>query len=142
MQNGVMIAFLPTSGEWCKQPLPHLTLAYAGTIEDISLTSFNDLAKDALTVARQTGPLMLKVLGIEVFGDEEKVDVLRLEETPQLLAARELVEHWNVSEYDFAPHCTIGPEGSAEGYIPTRLFFQELIVTWGHRELRFRLGDY
>lgn len=140
--DGVMIAFVPTDGSWCKQPLPHLTLVYAGSLIDLPLSAFNELAKDAISVARTTRPFSLDVLGVEVFGEEEKVDVLRFQSTPQLELARRLVEKWNASEHPFSPHCTIGPEGSAEGNLPTRLWFEQIIVAWGNRLLRFSLGDY
>jgi hypothetical protein len=54
VSDGVMLAFLPTDTSWCQQPLPHMTLVYAGTIADLPMSAFNDLAKDAITVARQT----------------------------------------------------------------------------------------
>lgn len=138
-----MLAFIPTDGSWCQQPLPHLTLVYGGTIEDLEPPVFNELAKDAITVARQTSPFSLDVTGVEVFGeDDEKVDVLTLQPTPPLLAARQLVEKWDVSQHPFSPHCTIGPEGSAEGVLPTRLYFDRILVGWGNRDLSFPLGGY
>lgn len=134
-----MIAFLPVDGSWCKQPLPHLTLVYAGSMIDLPITAFNDLAKDAITVSRTMRPFSLDVLGVEVFGEEEKVDVLRLSETPRLQTARRLVEKWNASEHPFNPHCTVGPEGSAEGNLPTVLYFNQIAVAWGNRVLNFQL---
>lgn len=139
--DGVMIAFVPMNTEWARQPDPHLTLVYCGTIEDLPLTAFNEIAKDALTVARLTSPFSLDVTGVEVFGDELKVDVLKLQTTSHLETARRLVDHWNESEHPFEPHCTIGPEGSAEGQLPTRLYFSEIMVAWGSRHLKFRLGN-
>lgn len=142
MNNGVMLAFLPTDGGWCKQPLPHMTLVYAGTIDDVSYTAFGDLCKDALSVARVLRrPFPLSVTSVEIFGNEQKVDVLKLEPTPELLLARKLVEYWNASEYPFTPHSTIGPEGSAEGELPTQLYFDRILATWGPRNLTFRLGN-
>lgn len=143
MSTGVMLAFLPTDGSWCQQPLPHLTLVYCGTIEELPITSFNELAKDAITVALQTNPFSLDVTGIEVFGEnDEKVDVLTLKAIPPLLTARHLVEGWNASQHPFNPHCTIGPEGSAQGILPTRLYFDRILVGWGNRSLIFPLGGY
>lgn len=143
MSDGVMIAFLPTDGSWCKQPLPHMTLVYAGAIEDHEYTAFNALAKDAITIANMMMPFELPVKGIEVFGDEDRVDVLSLGTTPELLKARDLVEHWNRSEFkEFKPHCTIGVLGSARGLLPTRLFFDRIIVSFGNENMEFRLGGY
>lgn len=143
MSTSVMIAFLPTQTDWCKQDLPHLTLVFCGQIVDLPLTALNAIAKDAATVARTTKPFSLDVTGVEVFGDEEKVDVLTFYSTPQLDLARTMVEKWNASQYkEFKPHATIGPEGSADGIIPTRLYFEQLLVAWGNRHLIFPLGSY
>jgi 2'-5' RNA ligase len=142
MNTGVMLAFLPTNGDWCRQPLPHMTLVYAGTIDDVSYTAFGDLCKDALTVARMLRRgFLLDVTGVEQFGDEQRVDVLKLQETPELLTARKIVEYWNASEHPFNAHATIGPEGSAEGELPTQLYFDRILASWGPKNLTFRLGS-
>lgn len=143
MQDGVMLAFLPTSTSWCKQELPHMTLVYAGTLDDVSYAAFGDLAKDALSVARlMRRPFELDVLGIEQFGDEgQKVDVLRLSSNSAIDMARRHVQMWNASEKPFNPHATIGPEGSAEGDIPTKLYFDRIAAVWGPKKLFFRLGS-
>lgn len=143
MSDGIMIAYIPAGDtSWCKQPLPHMTLVYAGTLMDRDPTSFNRIAKDAISAARVTPSFALDVVGVEVFGDDEKVDVLRLESNSKLNSARRVVEHWSMSEHPFNPHCTIGPEGSAEGILPTRLYFDQILVAWGNRKLSFRLGEY
>ncbi len=98
--DSVMIALLPATDEWCKIDLPHLTLVYAGKKDALKPTAFNELAKDAASLAMLSGPLFLKVLGKEVFGDsDDKVDVFRLKPTPELLAMRRVVERWNASEH-------------------------------------------
>lgn len=139
--DGIMIAYLPTDGSWCKQPLPHMTLVYAGSLRDHDYSAFNSLAKDAIAVTRVTPPFSLDVTNIEVFGDgEEQVEVLRLSSTPELLRARELVEHWNASEYkQFKPHATVGRLGSARGHLPTKLHFDRIMVAFGNEEMIFRL---
>ena len=144
MNNGCMIALLPTHGGWCKQPLPHMTLVYCGTIDDVSYAQFGDIAKDAIAVARLLRrPFSLEVLGLEQFGDEgERVDVLKLGETSQIAVARRHVQMWNASEKPFTPHATIGPEGSAEGVIPTELTFDRVAAVWGPKKLEFYLGNY
>lgn len=142
MSTGVMIAFLPTYGEWCRQELPHLTLVFCGDIAEIPFTAFNDMAKDAAFIARTTRPFSLEVKGVEVFGDEDPVDVLTLQATAPLLLARKYVESWNKSEHPFNPHATIGPQGSAEGLLPTVLHFDQILVAWGNRHIKFPLGSY
>lgn len=148
MNDGVMLAFVPAGGEeWCKQPDPHMTLVYAGIIDDVSYAAFGDLAKDALTVARiLRRPFALDVEGIEQFGgndDGPRVDVLKLRSIPELEAARRYVQQWNASQHPFTPHATIGPEGSAEGVLPTKLYFDRIEAVWGPKKLIFRLGsDY
>jgi 2'-5' RNA ligase len=145
MNDGVMIAFLPAGDtSWCKQDLPHLTLVYAGKMADLAPTSFNQIAKDAITVARTTKPFSLDVIGVEVFGEGfDQVDVLRMQTTQALETARQLVATWNGSEYtQFAPHVTVGPPGSARGYLPVRIPFDRLIVTWGDEQMGFPLSSY
>lgn len=143
MSDGIMIAYLPTDGGWCKQPLPHLTLVYAGTVQDHDYSDFNALAKDAITVANSTGGFTLDVTGVEVYGDEEKVDVLTLSSTPELIRARQIVEHWNASEHkEFKPHATVGPVGSARGVLPTQLYFDRVMVAFGNEEMIFRMTGF
>lgn len=157
MDGHAMIAFLPHNGSWCKQDLPHMTLVYAGKTEGRPESDFNALAKDAISAARITGSFRLQVEGVEVFGDDEKVDVLTFTPTPQLLVARKRVEEWNASEFkDFKPHATIGPEGSAaemfKGYqdpfetslrdgLPLSIYFNRIGAFWGERSLIFNLID-
>lgn len=138
--NSVMIALLPTSSDWCRIELPHMTLVYAGEIgEDLTPSDFNALAKDAASIAQLSAPIFLKVSGVEEFGDTDKVDVLRLSATPELLAMRSLVEHWDASEYPFNPHATIGPAGSFLEFPPMYLSFDRIMVGWGEEQLVFWL---
>jgi len=116
-----------------------MTLVYCGTTEQVALAAFNSLAKDAITAGRVSGALFLDVIGVEEFGRDEKVDVLRLSEPPRLTAARELVNDWDVSEHPFSPHATIGPAGSARGELPTHLYFDRIYVAWGGESMTFRL---
>lgn len=142
MSSGAMIAFLPVNTDWCKQDLPHMTLVYGGDIVDLPAMAFNDMAKDGITIARMLKPFALEVTGVEVFGDEPKVDVLTLEMTPDVRMARNYVKSWDKSEHGFNPHATIGPEGSADGILPSKLYFEEVLVAWGDRHLKFALGRY
>lgn len=129
--QSVMIALLPTTSDWCHIELPHMTLVYAGETTDLTPTDHNELGKDVLDLSREYSPISLDVIGIDVFGDEEPVDVLRLRETPELLTMRSKVERWNASEYPFNPHVTVGPFGSLEGNIPNVLVFDRVLLGWG-----------
>lgn len=140
--EGVMIAFLPTTSEWCKQELPHMTLVYAGTTNDLSPTDFNNLAKDACTVATLASPFYLRVVAMEQFGEPGSlVDAFRLQTTPDLLAMRRIVENWNQSQHPFNPHVTIGPVGSGNmlEVKPQVIAFNRLYVGWGSEGLTFNL---
>lgn len=144
MSDGVMIAYLPMDESWCRQDLPHMTLVYAGSVNDLKPTDYNALCKDALMVAKAGRGPTLDVTGVEVFGEgDEAVDVLELYPTPALLVARRLVEKWNGSQYkDFRPHATIGPVGSADllSRIPTRITFPRLGVFFGDKKMVFDLS--
>jgi len=165
MNDDVMIAFLPEDGSWCKQDLPHMTLVYCGLIENLQPSDLNAMGKDAISAARITGPFSLPVTSVEEFGESEKVDVLVLYPTPQLLLARNVVEHWNKSEFtDFKPHATIGPAGSAfsdnvpyynnmdmnesryqmmkRSTLPDRLYFNRIAVCWGDKKLIFNTNSF
>lgn len=156
MSDNAMIAFLPSDGSWCKQDFPHMTLAYVGPITDRADSDFSAMAKDAVSAARITGSFSLNVMGVEEWGEIERVDVLTLYPTPQLLLARNLVEKWDTGEFpEYKPHATIGPAGSAasmnenSGYrqqyrasaLPNRLHFNRIAATWGDKRLIFDMSD-
>lgn len=152
----MMIAFLPVDGSWCKQDFPHMTLSWGGPIEGKAESDFNAMAKDALSAARTTGSFNLDVTGVEEWGEDEKVDVLTLYPTPQLLVARRMVEKWDAGNFpEYKPHATIGPAGSAaaivestpvysQGYrrqaLPTKLHFNKIAACWGNRRLIFDIS--
>lgn len=142
--QGVMIALLPVSSEWCEIELPHMTLVYAGTTDKLSLSDHNSLAKDAAMMAQVCRPFALAVTHIDVFGgeDEPKVDVLRFRPTPELIAMRRMVDRWNASQYPFKPHSTIGPEkfGRDVRDFPRIVGFDRLIVGWGEDYMTFWLN--
>lgn len=166
MENETLIAYLPEDGSWCKQEFPHMTLAYGGTLDTMQQTDLNTMAKDAITAARVTGPFTLPVTSVEEWGNGEKVDVLVLYPTPQLLVARNLVKHWEKSEFkEFKPHATIGPAGSAfidtvpyydrdmevsesryqtmkRSTLPDRLYFNRIAVCWGDKKLVFNTNSF
>lgn len=143
MSDSAMIALLPMTDDWCKIDLPHMTLVYAGKLDDLNASEFNEMAKDASSLASICRPLYLKVKGTEVLGkgDEENplVDALILQPTQELLAMRRAVDHWNASEFPFKPHCTIGPTGLPVENRPYSLAFDRIMVAWGDDQLTFRL---
>lgn len=137
--EGTMIALLPTTTDWCKQDLPHMTLVYAGLISEHKPTAFNELAKDAASIALLSSPLILQVVGVDVFGEEEKVNVLKLQPSSEVLAMRRVVEHWNASQFPFRPHVTIGPYMLGVDIIPHSIIFDRIYVGWGDENLTFWL---
>lgn len=139
--DGVMIAFLPTNSEWSTLELPHLTLVYAGSKEDLGASDFSALVKDAAALALLTHPFSLQVLGVEMFGDTEPVKVLRFRATPELMAARRYVDGWNKSEFPFKPHSTIGPASNFVDMIPRMVRFDKLCVAWGPEVITFGLNS-
>ena len=141
MNDGVMIAFLPANAPWVRQDLPHMTLVFCGKMDDHSPADFNTLGKDALSVARIMGSFSLQATDVGELGEGiDRVDVLNLYPTPQLLVARKLVKNWDASGFpEFKPHVTIGPVGSGVGNFPTTVFFEEIAVVWGDKILKFSL---
>jgi 2'-5' RNA ligase len=139
-----MVALLPTTSDWCKGKLPHCTIVYLGDVSERSPAEFNDLGKLASSVSTVTPPLSVKVIETEVLGDEERVNTLRLEPSSQLKAVRHFFEMWDVSEFMFRPHCTIGPAYDAvPDFLPMHLTFDRIMVAWGDDALTFWLkGSY
>lgn len=138
--EGVMIAFLPMTTDWCKIELPHMTLVYAGKKSDLKPTDFNNLAKDAASLASLATPFYLRVVAKEVFGDPgQQVDAFRLQPTTELWAMRRMVEGWNKSQHPFNPHVTIGPIGSMIDMVPRAIGFNRVFVGWGDESLTFNL---
>lgn len=161
MSDRTVIAFLPEDGSWCKQDFPHMTLVYGGSVSDMQDSDLNVMAKDAISAARITGPFSLPVTSVDQMGEgEDEVDVLTLYPTPQLLLARNVVEHWDKSEFkEFKPHATIGPVGSAfvdqvnynntvnstyyrRQSLPDRLYFDRIAVCWGDKKLVFNTNSF
>lgn len=158
IKKSAMIALLPQSCEWCKIEPAHMTIVSLGEIENLKPSVFNDIAKDAASVGMLSNTIMAKVMGVEVFGDEEKVDVLRIESTPEIQAIRRMLEPWDTSEFPFRPHVTIGPEGTAKNWswnqmgettwnsqstpMPMYLVFDKIMVRWGEDAMTFWLRKF
>lgn len=138
-----------------------MTFIYAGKASELPQADFNTMAKDAISAARWTGSFGLQIQGVEQMGPvDDRVDVLTLHPTPQLLVARKIVEKWDDGQFPvYIPHATIGPEGSAAQSIdpyadpyrkmgssfsglPMSLFFTRIAVCWGDRKLIFNLNDF
>jgi 2'-5' RNA ligase len=140
--EGVMIALLPVVSDWCKIELPHMTLVYCGKVSELKPLVFNELCKDASSLASISKPLTLRTTGVEVFGggEDEKVDVIRLQLTPELIGMRRFVHKWNASQYmEYKPHCTVGPQGSAYGEVPSYIAFDRVAVQWGEDLISFNM---
>ncbi len=138
-QESVMVALFPTTSDWCHIELPHLTLIYAGEIPDLPLSLKNTLAKSSLMMALACKSLTLEVLDLELFGEDENIEVLTFTTSPQLLAMRDILDEWDGSEYPFRPHVTVGPIGSFSGKIPETISFDKIAVCWGKEILEFKL---
>lgn len=134
--QSVMVALLPTTDYWCRIELPHVTLVYAGEIPDLKPTARNELAKETVAIALDSKPMTVPIISTEIFGEEDLVDVLRLELTPELKAMRNRLESWNASQYkDFKPHATIGPVGGRLDNLPARLTFDRILFSWGDHQM-------
>jgi 2'-5' RNA ligase len=140
--ESVMVALLPTTSEWCRIELPHLTLVYAGQISDLPPSTHNELAKAAVLLSKVSPVITLDVLGSDIFGEEDLVDVLILRPTEWLIAMRSAVEYWNASEHkEFKPHVTVGPMGSLPDYIPNTITFNRILVSWGTDQMTYPLNE-
>lgn len=140
-KDSVMLALLPINSDWSRIELPHMTLVYAGLIQDLPATARNELAKDAASIAMFSRTLTLRVLGVQVFGDVDKVDVLKFQTTPELQDMRRTVEHWNASQFSFNPHATIGSTGMSISNVPGWVAFNRIMLGWGKEQMVFWFRD-
>lgn len=141
VSGSVMIALLPISSDWSTIKVPHMTLVYAGEVEDLQPGVQNELAKDACSLSMLSAPVSLRVDGVKVFGDDDDaVDVFTLVPNDEVRAMRRFVERWNKSEHDFNPHVTIGRAGTfVTQEQPRYITFDRITVGWGEDYLTFRL---
>lgn len=138
--DAVMVALLPTTTNWCRIDLPHLTLSYPGKVQDLMATLQNELIKGALRCSIDFAPFSLAVLSVEEFGVVDKVDVLLLNTSPELQQMYELFKEWDISDHSFNPHCTVGPKGAIVGLtVPEILVFDRICVEWGEAHTVFKL---
>jgi 2'-5' RNA ligase len=149
-ETSVIVALLPTDDSWCKIEPAHMTMIYVGETTDLQVNRFNELAKDVASIAMLTNPVMAKVMGPDVMGDDELVDVFKISPTPEILAIRRMLEEWDNGEFpDFDPHVTIGPQGSyspdwssVNPAYPMYLQFDRISLFWGKERLTFWLKKY
>jgi len=139
--DSVMVALLPTESYWSLLDYPHLTLVFAGKVDDQPPYVHNELLKIANVIANYNSPFYAKVVGTDVFGeDESRVDVILIESSPRLLLMRTVLEDYNQSEHtEFKPHCTIGPVGSKKNNIPQFIKFNQIAVSWGNKRTGYQL---
>lgn len=135
--DSVMVALLPMSSEWTKVRIPHLTLVYAGEIKNLKPTVFNELAKDACSIAQMSSPITIPVRGLELFGEANDVKVLTVRPTPELWAMRRMVERWNASDHPYNPHVTVGDRTTVINEIPSYIAFDRIVVGWGEDYITF-----
>lgn len=142
-QDSAMVALLPQTDEWCKFDLAHTTLIYLGLIKDLAPIVKEELIKIVSSIAILTNPFPVKIIGQEVFGDTEKVEVFRLVNTSELSSLRTLLNSWDDSEFpNFRPHATIGPEGTMIQDPPLFLMFDRIMLGWGEEQLTFWLRRF
>lgn len=138
--NDGMIALLPTTSDWCRIDLPHLTVVYLGKISDLMISSQNELIKQALNLSIKFSPFALYVQSVEEFGDDNPVDVLLLDTSPELEQWHESFKDWDKSDHSFNPHCTVGPKGAIVGLtVPEILVFDRILVSWGEEKTIYKL---
>ena len=138
VNRSAAVVLLPTTDDWCKQDFPHTTLVYLGDSVNLKSFQLSEILKVAYRVSLIVDPLWLKVFGVELFGENKEVDVLRLVSTPQLLAVRGFFEEWDDGSFpDFKPHATIGPAFSRDENIPMALLFDRICVWWGDEKTIF-----
>lgn len=139
-KTSVMIALLPMRAEWSRIDIPHLTLVFAGKTEDHTVSSHNELLKDAASISAVSSTLRLETNGTDIFGGngDPEVEVLKMKHDAKLWAMRRFVERWNKSEYDFSPHITVGPPGTIFE-IPNFVIFNQIMVGFGDQRTTFNL---
>jgi len=140
--DDIMVALLPTETYWSTLEYPHLTLVYAGLVNDQPAHVHNELLKVANELAQAHPTMHLYSEGIDVLGPPDKqVDVVKIKLSTRLFMMRGRLVKYNASEYkEFKPHCTIGPVGSARNNIPEIIVFDRIVVAWGEDRMVYKLN--
>jgi 2'-5' RNA ligase len=138
--DSVMVALLPVNRDWCRQDLPHMTISYLGHVPDLRESVHNELLKQALRLSMAYPSLQVPVTNVTEFGTDELVNVLLLEKTTELIQLYEFFKEWDITDFSFTPHCTIGPTGSIVGVrVPEFIRFDRILVSWGQANTIYRL---
>jgi 2'-5' RNA ligase len=134
-----MVALFPTETAWCHIKIPHVTIIYLEDVDSLESDVFYEISKKVSDLALVTKVFSEKVTGIEVFGEDERVEVLRLNKGPRLLEFKNLLTIWDFGSFpDFKPHATIGPIGSSDQNPPLILTFDRIAIGWGDDYFVFR----
>lgn len=135
--DSIMVALLPKGETGSKLELPHLTVIYGGEIPEMTARETFDLIGTFISVMDGTPIPPLKVTGLEIFGDDEKVEVLTFASNPELDRLRTIFEPHHKSQYkEFKPHLTMGPVGSVRNKnLPDTVEFNRLILAFGDRKI-------
>jgi len=142
VQDSTMVALLPQTNEWCKIDPAHTTLIYPGKKSELDPIVRDELIRLASSIAILTNPFPVKITGQEEFGDD-RVEVFRLDRTPELSSLRTIFETWDDSEFpNFRPHATIGPQGTFVENPPLFLMFDRIMVGWGEEQTTFWLRRF
>lgn len=149
-ETSIIVALLPQDDSWCKVEPAHLTVVYVGETVDLHVNRFNEIAKDVCSIALLTNPIMAKVMGHDVMGDDPRMDVFLISSTPELLSIRRILQEWHKGDFrEFIPHVSIGPEGSYSPDwnsqslpMPMYMLFDRISLFWGKERLTFWLKKY
>lgn len=140
IQDSAMVALLPSKSDWAKVDPPHTTIIYLGKISELDPLVREELIKIVSSLAILTTSFKVKILGQEVFGSDEKVEVFRLFLSQELSSLRTILDSWDDSSFPvFKPHATIGPVGTVVNNPPLFLMFDRLLLSWGEERLIFQL---
>ena len=131
--GSIMVALYPIDGtaSWSKAKPPHLTLVYSGDTGSSNVRK-EDLLDTAKRIADAYAPLVVNVQGTGRLGEDGEATVALLESTPELLAMRALLAHFNRSQYTgFIPHVTVNYNGEPADKIPSVVAFDAIAVHYG-----------
>lgn len=138
----VMIALLPKETAWAgSQKLLHMTLVYAGNIQELAPYEHNEMLKKAMMIAATTRPLVLQTMRVETLGEAaDAVDAVIVNPSGDLVSLSKECRPWNASQYrDWVAHITVGKSGTFKGTLPTTLTFDRILVAWGEQHTIYPL---
>lgn len=139
-------AYYPYMGSPMYQPRdPHATVIYlTSDINQVNYTKEDVLGalRSYLNVA--TGIyLHTQVKGLEWFGPEKDVPVLRIDHSELQNYRQRFVEilnnrgiFWTENYPEYKPHVTITPEAATDGVYPSKLLLTPLELWWGGEHIK------